>query len=74
MSPNRANTSRTASPPSGRKRLSAKQLQMIHDGIDKAGLGGFRLATLHLAPATAASTGRCHAQQLPNGHWVIICD
>jgi hypothetical protein len=67
------------------KRSSAKltkdSIAKIYDGLSKGGLDGYRIVSLHLAPA-ARSAGAaapdpseaCHAVQLPNGHWVIVCD
>lgn len=63
------------------KKLTKAQLAAIHEGIAKANLHGFKISALHLRPvarsagaAAAADEGPCHSQQLPNGHWIIVCD
>jgi hypothetical protein len=64
-----------------RKQLTKEQLAAIYEGLAKANLGGFRISSLHLRPvarsvgaAAAGGNGPCHSQQLPNGHWIIVCD
>ena len=61
--------------------LSKAAIARIYEGLNKAGLGDFKIVSLHLTPAArsvgaAASdpSDACHAVQLPNGHWVIVCD
>jgi hypothetical protein len=62
--------------------LTTKQLAAIHEGLDKANLGGFEISMIHLRPraqsvdvaaAEAEAEGPCHSVQLANGHWVITC-
>jgi hypothetical protein len=57
-------------------KLTPEQIAAIQDGVDKAGLKGFKINSMHLTPMAdaAASQGNCHSQQLPNGHWIIVCD
>lgn len=62
-------------------KLSKKRLAAIHDGLKEAGLGGYKISSLHLKPkrravgaAAADADGPCHSEQLPNGHWIIVCD
>jgi hypothetical protein len=57
-------------------KLSPAQISVIQDAVDKAGLKGFKISSMHLSPIVndAASQGNCHSQQLPNGHWIIVCD
>jgi hypothetical protein len=61
--------------------IDKSSIAKIYDGLDKAGLGGFRIVSLHLAPAARSAgaaavdpANTCHSVQLPNGHYVIICD
>jgi hypothetical protein len=61
--------------------LSKKQIAAIYEGLAKADLGGFKISAMHLRPAArslgaaaADGNGPCHSQQLPNGHWIIVCD
>jgi len=37
---------------------------------------GLKISSMHLIPSIDASeaAGTCHSQQLPNGHWIIVCD
>ncbi len=56
-------------------------ISKIYQGLNSAGLGGFKIASLHLTPttATAAATASdagdaCHTVELPNGHLVIVCN
>jgi hypothetical protein len=60
--------------------LTTEQLAAIHEGLDKANLGGFEISMIHLRPraqsvdlAAAEAEGPCHSVQLANGHWVITC-
>jgi hypothetical protein len=59
--------------------LTRKQLTAIHEGLDKANLGGFDISMIHLRPraqsvGVAEAAGPCHSVQLANGHWIITCD
>lgn len=64
------------------RRLTTAQMAAIHEGVAKAGLKNYRISSVHLRPVTADEVdpgqpqgqGNCHSQQLPNGHWVIVCD
>lgn len=62
--------------PSARKQLTPAQMSTIHDAVAQAGLAGLKINLMHMSPMEdpAAGQGSCHAQQLPNGHWVIVCD
>jgi hypothetical protein len=68
-------------PATPKKTVSRADIAKIYAGLNDAGLGGFRITSLHLSPVPAAAgaaaadpDNACHAQQLPNGHWVIVCD
>jgi hypothetical protein len=68
-------------PRTAARKLSPEQLAVIHEGLAKAGLGNFKISALHLRPrlrstdaAAADGDGPCHSQQMPNGHWIIVCD
>jgi hypothetical protein len=67
---------RTRNAASSDRKLTPEQMAAIQDGVDKAGLKGFKINSMHLSPVAdaAASQGNCHSQQLPNGHWIIVCD
>jgi hypothetical protein len=60
---------------------SKDEIVKVYEGLEKAGLGGYRIVSMHLAPAPNSAgaaapdpSESCHAVQLPNGHWVIVCD
>jgi hypothetical protein len=62
--------------------LTKKQLTAIHEGLDKANLGGFDISMIHLRPRAQSvgmaaveveAEGPCHSVQLANGHWIITC-
>lgn len=62
--------------PSGQPRPT--DIGKIYEGLGKAGLAGFKIASLHLVPTSAAtpaaaSDDACHTVELPNGHLVIVC-
>jgi hypothetical protein len=62
--------------PAARKQLTPAQMSTIHNAVAQAGFAGFKINLMHLSPMddAAAGHGTCHAQQLPNGQWVIVCN
>jgi len=61
-------------------KLTKTDFAAIHAGLKQAGLGAYKIASIHLIPkmksagaAAVNDDGPCHAQQLPNGHVVIVC-
>ena len=65
--------------PAARKQLTPDQIATIHNALTQAGLPGLKMNLMHLSPMAGADVasgdqGTCHAQQLPNGHWIIVCD
>lgn len=63
------------------RKLTKKEVAALHKGLAKANLEGLRVRSLHLSPrprsvgaAAAPDETTCHAVQLPNGHWVIVCE
>ena len=63
------------------RKPTKSEIAKIYEGLGRAGLGAFRIASLHLVPAPRSAgaaapdpSDSCHAVQLPNGHWVIVCD
>jgi hypothetical protein len=64
-----------------RKALTREELVAIYDGLARANLGDYKISVLHLRPhhrsvgAAAADDGnKCHSEQLPNGHFIIVCE
>jgi hypothetical protein len=63
------------------RKLTKKQHSALQQGLASASFPGFKIKSMHLIPNVAstaappqAAAGACHAVQLPNGHWVIVCD
>jgi hypothetical protein len=64
-----------------RTKLTKDEIAEIYKGLEKAKLGGYKIAALHLRPrhrsvgaAAAGDDSACHSVQLPNGHFILICE
>jgi hypothetical protein len=64
------------------EKLSRATIANIYVGLAEAGLGDFKITSLHLTPgrprslssAAADPSDSCHSQLMPNGQWIIVCD
>jgi hypothetical protein len=60
--------------------LKKKEMKAIYEGLEKANLKDYKISALHLRPrfksvgAAANDGNNCHSQELPNGHFIIVCE
>ena len=63
------------------RKITKAEMARIHEALAGLELHDHKIVSMHLAPAPRAVGAAaaadpdddCHAVQMPNGHWMIVC-
>jgi hypothetical protein len=62
------------------RKLTKNERTALYHGLTNANFAGLKIKSMHLVPNVASTANTpssaqgCHAVQLPDGSWTIVCD